>query len=276
MSSAILKEFLKKNLPFPAIRLLRAILNIVSRVKRFFIYPEYDSSVYWRNRAKGEGQSRVLWRNEEYNRLYREIQRSFLEPYLRLLKDGDWVLDVGCGIGIVARMMADLNPKINIDAIDFPEMIEVARRENPGNNIHYIASAAEEYFNPKKQYALIISSGCFSAIRHVPTMERAMENCVRMLARGGYILMMDPFHRWSYLARVKYSSWQVVQFMRARGLRLTYQSGALFWPYRVFLCNSSLPPAKLQKYFRQGERLLEILGHHMWADYKILVFQKPT
>ena len=274
MNFKIIKEWMKNNLPSPLLHALRVFYNIIVHVKSFFVYHLYDSSAYWRSRAKGDGESRVLWKNEEYNRLYRDVQRSFIEPYIRALKEGDWVLDIGCGIGRVAKMMAHMNPKINIDAVDFPEMVEVAVKENKGSNIRYIASSAEAYYDAKKKYSLILSSACFSAIRHVPTMERAIENCVRMLAPGGYIIMMDPFHTWNYLARVKYSSKQVIKFMKSHGLELIHKSGVLFWPYRVWLCNADLPNFETQRLFRQGEMLLSILGKNLWSDYKILVFKK--
>lgn len=269
-----LKKYLENRLPPEFIVVLRRGAGIISNVKRCFIYTQYDSSTVWRSRAQGTGQSRVLWANEGYNQLYRRIQRDVLKPYLLNLNNDDTVLDIGCGIGIVAKMMADINPKIKIDAVDFHEMIGVAKKENQGPQIHYIASSAENYLNGSKQYDFILSSACFSMIRNVKVMEKAMDNCLKMLAEGAVILLIDPFHRWNYLARVKYSTRQVIRFMRERDAKLIMKSGVLFWPYRDWICNSDLSGEELEKRFLQGERLLSILGKHVWADYKILAFQK--
>jgi len=269
-----IKEYLKKRLSPKQIAFLRNLALFMSEIKRCFVYSQYDYEVYWRRRAYGSGQSRVLWTNEEYNQLFRELERDIIKPYVADLRPGEHALDIGCGIGVVAKMMLEINPRILIDAVDFPEMIEVAKKENPAPQIQYIASAAEAYFNGHKKYRFILSSGCFSAIRDIEKMERAMDNCVRMLAPDGVILLIDPFHKWNYLARAKYSPRQVIRFMRARGCILIEKSGVLFWPYRVWLCNSNLRGEKLKRRFLQGERLLEILGKHAWADYKVLAFRK--
>lgn len=269
------KTFLKAHLPPKLLALIYYGRSILSILKRLSVYTQYDSSAFWRNRASGTGQSRVLWHNEEYNLLYRKVQQDILRPFLTNLPCGSAVLDIGCGIGIVSKMMAEINPHITIDAVDFPEMIEVAKTENPKKQINYVASSAESFFDGKKNYDFILSSGCFSAIRDAPVTEKAMANCVRMLAHGGVILMIDPFHRWKYLARVRYSSKQVIDFMRKRGgCDLILKSGVLFWPYREWLCNSNYHGDELEKRFFQGERLLRMLGRHAWADYKILAFKK--
>lgn len=239
-----------------------------------FYYRQYDSSTYWRNRAFEEGQKAVLWTNEEYNNLVREEQYRIIEPYVKNLKPNSSVLDIGCGIGVVSHVMLKMNPNIVVDAVDFEEMIQRAKKEHPDKRINYIASAAENYFDPTKSYELIISLACFSMIRDLEKMKNAMSNCARMCKPDGIILMIDPFHRWNYLARAKISSNDVVRFMNRHGFKLIYKSGILFWPYRVMLANSNLKGEPLRRKFRQGELLLKILGIHLWADYKVLIFRK--
>jgi 2-polyprenyl-3-methyl-5-hydroxy-6-metoxy-1,4-benzoquinol methylase len=248
--------------------------GLLFKIKRAFTYAQYDSSVYWRQRAQGSGESRVMWKNEDYNQLYRKIQRKVISSFIKGLDKGSIILDIGCGIGTVSKMIIDLNPHLRVDGVDFPEMIQIARLENSSTRINYIANSAEEYFDPSRHYKLVISSGCFSAVRDVKRMERGIMNCIRMLDGSGLFLIMDPFHRWNYLARVKYSSRQLINLMEREGLSLVYKSGALFWPYRDWLANSSYRGADLEKKFTQGERLLSLLGRHFWADYKILAFRK--
>jgi|GEM_PF-2747575 len=254
-------------------RVLGLLLKLWGSLKKLFVYREYDSDQYWKTRAQGKGQSRVMWTNEEYNKCYRKIQKEFLRNLFLEFPTIDSVLDIGCGIGIVAKMLLDISPEIRVDAVDFSEMIVVARKENYGVGITYIESSAEEYYNPDKKYRLIISSACFSAIRDVKKMEAAIENCMEMIGKGGLLVMIDPFHRWNYLARVKYSSRQVIEFVQKR-LMLIYKGGVLFWPYREWLANSNCQGQKLETRFKQGEKLLSIFGQFVWADYKILVFKK--
>lgn len=253
----------------------QAYWNAGPFLNRMWHYNMYDSSDYWRNRAREKGQARVLWRNEEYNRIYRILQQSILADILaRHHPATRRVLDIGCGVGVVATMLLELCPEANIDAVDFEEMVSIARLENARERIAYIPSAAEDYLDPDKHYDVILSSGCFSAIRNLVKLEQALRNAAAMLDKGGILVMIDPFHRWSFLARARISSREVVRFMASCGLKLVLKSGVLFWPYRELLANSGISGPDLERRFRTGERLLRLLGRHLWADYKILVFSR--
>lgn len=262
---ALLIKVLKRVVPAPLKRLLLA-------AKRLLIYRQYDSSAYWRSRAGEAGQAKVLWQNEAYNHCYREVQQKILDDFLDTLPPRAHILDIGCGSGVVAAMIDD--GRRRIDAVDFEEMITVARRENPSPNVHYISSSAEDYYDAAKSYDAVISSACFSAIRHLPSLRQAVANCANMVAADGRLLMIDPFHRWNFLARAKFGSRQVQHLMQQLGFRLSVRSGVLFWPYRELLANSVLPEVQIRKRFAAGERWLSRLGRHLWADYKVLIFDR--
>jgi 2-polyprenyl-3-methyl-5-hydroxy-6-metoxy-1,4-benzoquinol methylase len=250
--------------------------KLVGMARRSLFYHDYDSSAYWRKRASAPGQAAVLWKNDAYNKCYRRIQKKIIEPHIRALPEGARVLDIGCGVGIVSRMVLSIRGDVLIDAVDFDEMVSVARKEVDDGRITYISSSAEAYLDQTKKYDLVISSGCYSAIRDIASLERSIDNGSRMLNAGGKMVMIDPFHRWNYLARAKYASRDVIRFLKPRGLVLTEKGGVLFWPYREFLANSHLAGAALEKRFDQGERILKLLGQHFWADYKVLVFEKKS
>jgi len=261
------RQIVKKIIPL-------AIKRVILQGVRLFSYTQYDSSSYWKKRASNNGQSAVLWKNEEYNKLYRKKQSQIIKPYIIKLKLNDNVLDIGCGIGVVSNMMTKINQNIDIDAVDFKEMIEVAKKKYPNTQVTYISSSAEAYYDELKKYSLIISSGCFSAIRDIETMKKAIANSAKMCKRNGTILMIDPFHRWNYLARVKFNSKEVEQYMNKLGFKLIEKSGVIFWPYREKFANSKLIGSELESEFEKGEKLLKRFGIHFWADYKILVFKK--
>ena len=234
-----------------------------------------DARSYWKYRTTGTGQSRVLWQNEQYNALLRGRQREVLRPFIAGLPANSVILDIGCGIGVVAKMLTEMHDTATIHAVDFEEMVAVGRRENSSPRIRYIAGAAEDYLPPNQHYNAILSAGCYSAFSDVAKLERGLSNAVELLASRGLLIMIDPFHRWNYLTRAKYSSGQVTRFLAGRGLRRVHKGGMLFWPYRERLADSSLSGAQLEEAFAEGERLLARLGQHLWADYKVLVFQKP-
>ena len=234
-----------------------------------------DARSYWKSRTIGAGQSRVLWQNEQYNALIRTRQREVLRQFIPGLPVNSAVLDIGCGIGVVAKMLAEMHDTAIIHAVDFAEMVNIARQENPSPRIQYIASAAEDYLPPNQHYNAILSAGCYSAFRDIAKLEKSLSNAVELLAPRGLLILIDPFHRWNYLTRAKYSSGQVTRYLRARGLRRVHKGGMLFWPYRERLADGPSSGAQLAEAFAEGERLLARLGPHLWADYKVLVFQKP-
>jgi len=249
------------------------IMGLRRRFFRFFgTYQASDSETYWRARASCPGQQSVLWLNEEYNMLYRERQREILRPFVENLDSGAHLLDLGCGIGIVTRMLRDLNPEVWIDAVDFQEMVAIAEK-NSLPKVRFIASPAQNY-ESDVLYELILSSGCLAAIKEPSRFLSALSRCAALCKKGGTVLMVDPFHSWRYLARAPFSSTDVILLMSDYGFRLSYKSGVLFWPYRDLLANSSLTGDRLRSHFDTGERLLGVLGRHLWADYKILAFIK--
>ncbi len=247
---------------------------LLSRFRRIFFYKNYDSNAYWKTRARFEDQAAVLWENQEYNQLYRSEQKLIIFNYLNKIKNDSHVLDIGCGVGVVAQIIAENFKTFKIDAVDFYEMIEIASKKNQSSRINYISCSAEDYIIESESYDVIISSACFSSIRNIENLEKAMLNSVKMLKPGGLILMIDPFHRWSYLARARYNSRDVINFMKRKNIFMLEKSGVLFWPFRDFLANSKLTGGRLKWWFDLGEKILRLLGKHFWSDYKILVFVK--
>jgi len=244
------------------------IKDVFSRV---FIYHQYDSDEYWRKRASSKS---LFWHNIYYNKCFRVKEFEIIHQLIRKydIEKGD-VLDVGCGWGEVSKFLVNIGFK-HVDAVDFPEMINVAKKMNPHPQITYIASAAQSYLVDKK-YDLIISSGTFSMIREIPKMLTAINNCIIMTKEGGYILMIDPFHNSNLLARAKISTEKIIAYVEKKGLKLLERSGMLFWPIRILICNdTSLTEYQTRILFNVGESMLSKLGKNIWSDYKILLFRK--
>jgi ubiquinone/menaquinone biosynthesis C-methylase UbiE len=257
-------------------RVPHSVRIIGSAVRQACNRRDYDSTRYWKQRASREGQSSVMWNNACYNDMYRTRQRRILSEYVQNLNAGDRILDIGCGIGVVAKMLVDLHPQVRVDAVDFPEMVEVAQRESAVDRVRYIASSAEDYRDESQQYALVVSSGCYSAIRDLTAMQRAVTNMADMTAEGDRVLMIDPFHRCNLLARARFGSRDIRQLMHDLDFETIEKTGVLFWPYRLWLANCDYPDEKVQRCFEAGERWRRWMGPHFWADYKVLGFQKNT
>jgi 2-polyprenyl-3-methyl-5-hydroxy-6-metoxy-1,4-benzoquinol methylase len=257
--------------------LTRSILTkvkiVAKAVKGSLTYRTYDSDKYWRRRASCNDTQAVLWPNTHYNKCLRErefeVIKKIVDDYK--IKKTLMVLDVGCGRGDVSQSLATLGFK-KVHAIDFPEMVELAKKVNPHPNITYMANAAQDYLSDEK-YGLIISSGTFSVIRDIPTMFKAIDNSIRMLDDGGYMLMIDPYHKGNLLARARISPDEIIGHLESKGLVALVKSGILFWPIRIWAASDiTLSQSQTEELFQWGERILGKLGSYAWSDYKILLF----
>lgn len=232
-----------------------------------------DSSQYWRQRATRPGQKSVMWRNECFNDLFRQEQKKLL---LQLFKDDIFqplqILEYGCGIGVFCSLLTDIFPNAHITGIDFPEMISVAKERNSNSRITYVASTAENYITEKKSYDIIISSGCISAIMDQKLHDLIFKNMQTLVKPSGKILFIDPFHKYRPLARVPVSSKTIIHKMQALDFNLIYYSGLSFWPARMLIANSNFTNNIVSCIFKDGEKILSILGKRLWSDYKILLF----
>lgn len=231
-----------------------------------------DNSSHWRSRATCSGSTAVLWSNESYNDLVRRKQLYWFRKYIENLPEGSSLLDFGCGVGYVSKTLVNLNNEIFIKGVDFKEMVSEAKNRHSHPNIIY--KSISEWANENKKYDVLLSSAALSAIRDDKVRIATMESFCKVAKKGATVLMIDPFHKWSYLARAKMSRYEVIAFMQKRGFVLVEQSGMLFWPFRMFLSNSTLSRDKMIKWFSIGESVLSVLGKTIWSDYKILVFQK--
>ncbi len=254
--------------------ILRLLLRVYNITYKFFVYRNYDSSEYWKSRAREPGQAAVLWQNNTYNELYRNDQYHLLDNIIEDKLNNLKILDIGCGIGVVAKMLVRICPEASIDAVDFKEMILVAKKVNNHPRIHYIDSSAENYFSASNRYDYIVSSGCYSAIRDISKLKKSILLGADMLKSNGKFIMIDPFHKSNYLARAKFSTKDVENLLKPLGFKLVVKSGILFWPMREHLSDANLNVEKVVQRYRVGEKLLSLLGKHFWADYKILVFIK--
>ncbi|MCI8930631.1 class I SAM-dependent methyltransferase [Thomasclavelia cocleata] len=232
-----------------------------------------DSSQYWRQRANRPGQKSVMWRNECFNNLFRQEQRKLL---LELFKDDIdkplQILEYGCGIGVFCHLLIEIFPNANITGIDFPEMINVARKRNHHSRITYIASSAEDHNASRETYDIIISSGCISAIMNQTLHDIIFQNMQTMIKPNGKILFIDPFHKYKPLSRVPVSSKKIINKMKFLNFKLVYYSGLSFWPTRILIANSSFNDNIVSCVFVAGEKVLSILGRKIWSDYKVLLF----
>jgi len=134
---------------------------------------------------------------------------DFLEPVLLLgkqaeydsqivtllkLKELDSVLDLGCGTGVLTRMIADQldsgagGVSIGIDAA--AKMIRVARKKRQNDTCRFEVAAAEDLPFEDETFDAAVSSLFF---HHVPLdlKEKALSEAFRVLVPGGKLVIAD-------------------------------------------------------------------------------------
>ncbi|MFA6145789.1 MAG: class I SAM-dependent methyltransferase [Patescibacteria group bacterium] len=248
--------------------------KIINFIKKIFIYTPYDAESYWRSRANNNGNRAVMWKNDIYNYFVSEIEKEKINQYLKNL-EGKRILDLGCGVGRISEYLAKKGALVT--GIDLEEMIKKARKENNHPNIEYIIGSMYEKEFPENTFDYILSIGSISACCNTKQkLQKIIFICHKSLKENGLMLCMDPFHKWSFLARpARFSINEVIKIARENKFKLVKKNGILFWPIRFFLTIGRAPKSKkINKYlFQMGEKILHISPIFL-SDYKILIFKK--
>lgn len=104
-------------------------------------------------------------------------------------------LDVGCGIGKIAKFISDFGKDIEVTGIDMSEeAVELAKRNCPG--IAFFVSDIES-FNVEKSYDLITA---IDVIEHIGNDRMALQRMSQLLQDNGIMVMSLP-HSMRYWTR---------------------------------------------------------------------------
>ena len=133
--------------------------------------------------------------HDTYNKISRPFSatRKFLWddllPLKKYAKNGDKILDIGCGTGRLYHLFKDFQD-IKYTGVDLSEgQIAVAREQLPGLNFQ-VAKMTELPF-ADKQFDVVY---CIATLHHLPDEEtriRALAEMKRVLKKGNYIVITN-------------------------------------------------------------------------------------
>lgn len=179
-------------------------------------------------------QATAYSREEEFNRLapfYDALVRVlafFLGGEHRLrqrivaligLRPGDYVLDVACGTGTMATMMAEcVGPGGQVVGIDLsPRMIEIARRKGAVPQLTFRQANAEDIPYPGGYFDKVtITYGLHEMSR--ASRQKTLNEIYRVLKPGGQVVVVDYYEPRSRLLRAIFRVWVQVEGSTAKDL----------------------------------------------------------
>lgn len=121
----------------------------------------------------------------KYDRYEKEFKRLF---GLAGLKEGNRVLDLGCGSGVlVPHILERIGADGRLLEVDYAEnMIAVNRRLHQDKRVSFLLGSADELTLPPESYDCAFCFSCFPHFRNKPKALKAIEHSLKL---GGKLIL---------------------------------------------------------------------------------------
>lgn len=125
-------------------------------------------------------------------------------------------------------------------------------------------------------FDIVISSGCISAILDQDKIEKTILNCARMISVNGYILLIEPIHRFHFLSRNNINESKIKNMLEKNGMQLKLRKAFLHWPTKLLISNTKINALLTKLIFYAGEFFCKLPFSYMLGDYKVMLYKKQT
>jgi ubiquinone/menaquinone biosynthesis C-methylase UbiE len=135
-------------------------------------------------------------RSEAYQQVMSSHDSSYFESYIRLLaryaEGAVSLLDAGCGAGSSTFAIAERFPHLSCVGVDISRgSINHARREYGRPNLRYEVGDLAALPFDDDSFSICATFDC---LEHVPDLPRALQELMRIVAHGGYLVVKGPNH----------------------------------------------------------------------------------
>lgn len=120
---------------------------------------------------------------------YKELIENPILAYIeKNTKDAKNVLDVGCGTGLIANLLALRNKSLSITGIDFSKSVHYAKEFSDINNINNVNFKKSDILTYKSQTKFDVLI-CQGVLHHIPDLDNAIKNIDKLIADDGVIIL---------------------------------------------------------------------------------------
>lgn len=157
--------------------------------------PNINTKNYW-NSIYGDDTSRATYASQgtDHNHLpvkggsVYSVKTARFTTALNFIKDGDKVLDIGCGVGVFTNLVKKTYPKCDVYGVDISSAaIEANKKENP--DINYAQGYIGRLYYSNKMFDVIF---CGETIEHLDDPLVLFKEAYGFLKEGGKLIITTP------------------------------------------------------------------------------------